>query len=311
MPTPAVLFDTLAQVDPRFVLFALVFHLGNLGFRSLAWRNVLRAAYPDRRVPLLGIAGAYAGGVALNAFMPARAGDLAKIALARTRIRGSSVPTIAASMGVVSLFDAVVGAVVIALLAALGLIPGLPGLPALPAAPALVADHLALTGAAVAVLVSAAVFAARRFAPRMRAAWADLKAGASILSSPRRYATEVVPVQLSAWACRIATAYFLLAAFGVPATLTAAIIVVMAGGLSTLVPTPGGVGTQQVLLAYLLHATASTATIVSFSLGMQAAVTALNALIGASAAMLMLRTLRPAGVLRGYVRELRADTLDG
>ena len=304
MPTPAVLFDTLAQVDPRFVFVALVFHLANFGFRSLAWRNVLRAAYPDRRVPLLGIAGAYAGGVAINAFTPARGGDLAKIALARTRIRGSSVPTIAASMGVVSLFDAVVGAVVIVLLAALGLIPGLP---ALPAAPALVADHLALTAVAVAVLVGATVFAGRRFAPRLRAAWADLKAGASILSSPRRYATEVVPVQLSAWACRIGAAYFLLAAFGVPATLTAAIIVVMAGGLSTLVPTPGGVGTQQVLLAYLLHATASTATIVSFSLGMQAAVTALNALIGALAAMFMLRTLRPVGLLRAHVRELRAD----
>ena len=29
-----------------------------MGFRSVAWRNVLRAAYPDRSVPLAGIAGA-------------------------------------------------------------------------------------------------------------------------------------------------------------------------------------------------------------------------------------------------------------
>ena len=104
----------------------------------------------------------------------------------------------------------------------------------------------------------------------------ELKAGTAILGSPRRYVTEVVPVQLSAWACRIGAAYFLLAAFRVSATLPAAVIVVMVGGLSTLVPTPGGVGTQQVLLAYLLHATASTAALVSFSLGMQAAATTLN-----------------------------------
>ena len=101
--------------------------------------------------------------------------------------------------------------------------------------------------------------------------------------------------------------FFLLAAFGLPATLPVALIVVMAGGLSTIVPTPGGIGTQQVLLAYLLHATASTAAVVSFSLGMQAAVTTLNLCIGLAAAMLMLRTLRPAGVLRAHVRALRAE----
>ena len=307
MPTPAAVIDTFARVDPRLVVVALVFHLANIGLRSLAWRNVLRAAYPDRPVPLLGIAGAYAAGMALNAFTPARGGDVVKVALVRTRVRGSSVATIAASMGVLSLFDVVVAGVVILLLAVSGLLPALPGLPALPAAPGLIAEHPVLAAVGALLLVAGVTLAGRRFAPRLRSAWADLKAGASILSSPRRYATEVVPVQLSAWACRIGAAYFLLAAFGVPATLAAAVIVVVAGGLSTVVPTPGGVGTQQVLLAYLLHATASTATIVSFSLGMQAAVTTLNLCIGLAAAMLMLRTLRPAGALRAHVRALRAE----
>ena len=307
MPTPAAVWETLARVEPRYVAVALLFHLANIGFRSLAWRNVLRGAYPDRRVPFLGVAGAYAAGMALNAFTPARGGDLVKIALARTRIRGSSVPTIAASMGVVTLLDAVVAGVVILLLAAFGVLPALPGLPELPAAAGVVGTHPVLAAAGVALAAAVAVLAGRRFAPRLRSAWIDLKAGASILRSPRRYATEVVPVQLSAWACRIGAAYFLLAAFGVPATLAAAVIVVVAGGLSTVVPTPGGVGTQQVLLAYLLHATASTATIVSFSLGMQAAITTLNLCIGLAAAMLMLRTLRPAGALRAHVRALRAE----
>ena len=84
--------DFFAAADPRLALLALTLHLANIAFRSLAWTNVLRAAYPDRRVPLLGIAGAYAAGMALNSFVPARGGDVAKIALVRTRIRGSSVP---------------------------------------------------------------------------------------------------------------------------------------------------------------------------------------------------------------------------
>src|SRR4029079_18004051 len=122
-----------------------------------------------------------------------------------------------------------------------------------------------------------------------------------ILETPRRYVTTVVPLQLSAWTCRIGAAYFLLAAFHVPATISAAVIVVMVGGLSTLVPTPGGVGTQQVLLAFVLHATASTAIPVTFSLGMQATITTLNTLIGLTAAMLMLRTLRPASAIREHI----------
>jgi uncharacterized membrane protein YbhN (UPF0104 family) len=89
----------------------------------------------------------------------------------------------------------------------------------------------------------------------------------------------------------------------VPASLSAAAIVVVVGGLATLLPTPGGVGTQQVLLAYLLHTTASTATIVSFSIGMQATVTTLNLLVGLTAAMLMVRTLRPATAIRALRRD--------
>jgi uncharacterized membrane protein YbhN (UPF0104 family) len=217
------------------------------------------------------------------------------------------VPTIASSMGVVTLFDVVVGAGVIVTLAALGLLPAPPGLPALPAAPALVAEHLAITLPAALGLAAATLLVARRFRARLVAVWQNVKAGAAILGTPRRYLTEVAPIQLSAWVCRVGAAFFLLAAFGLPATLTAAVIVVMVGGLSTVVPTPGGVGTQQVLLAYLLHATASTAAVVSFSLGMQAAVTTLNAFLGAAALMLMFRTLRPASAVRAQLRTARRE----
>jgi uncharacterized membrane protein YbhN (UPF0104 family) len=297
--------ESLTRVDARLILVALAFHLGNLGFRSASWRNVLRAAYPDRRVPLLGIAGAYAAGVAINSFTPGRAGDLAKIALARTRIRGSSVPTIASSMAVLSLFDAVLAIAAIGLLSAFGLLPSPPGLPQLPAATAIVAGHPLPTAMALAALVATAFLLRRRVTPRLARLWAGLKVGTAILSTPRRYATEVVPLQLSAWVCRIGAAYFLLAAFGVPATVASAVIAVVVGGLSTLVPTPGGVGTQQLFVAYFLQTTASTATLVAFSLGMQATVSTVNILIGLTATMLMLRTVRPAKTMRAHLRSLR------
>ena len=307
MSTLDTALDSLSRVDPRLILVALLFHLANFGFRSAGWRNILRAAYPDRPVPLLGIAGAYAAGVALNSFMPARGGDAAKVVLVRARIPGSSVPTIVSSMGVVSLLDALIGGVAIAVLSAFGLLPSPPGLPQLPGVAPLVGRHVFVAIPAVLALLAAAVLLGRRFGPKLLGIWAGLKAGTAILKTPRRYATEVVPLQLSAWVCRIGAAYFLLGAFGVPATISSALIVVVAGGLSTLIPTPGGVGTQQLFVAYFLQATASTATLVTFSLGMQATITALNVVIGVTATMLMLRTLRPARALRAQVRGARVQ----
>jgi hypothetical protein len=62
--------------------------------------------------------------------------------------------------------------------------------------------------------------------------------------------------------------------------------------------TPGGAGTQQVMLALALSQTASATAVVSFSLAMQASVTAVNALLGIAAAMAMCGTLRPVRAVR-------------
>ena len=77
---------------PAAGALALLFHVANHVLRSVAWRNVLAAAYPAMRVPLLPIAGRLRRGVALNAVAPARGGDAVKVALARGALPGSSVP---------------------------------------------------------------------------------------------------------------------------------------------------------------------------------------------------------------------------
>jgi uncharacterized membrane protein YbhN (UPF0104 family) len=91
----------------------------------------------------------------------------------------------------------------------------------------------------------------------------------------------------------------LLAAFGLPATIAVAALVMVVGGASTVVPlTPGGAGTQQVLLALALSQTASAAAVVSFSVAMQASVTLINALLAVAAAMAVCGTVRPVRAVR-------------
>lgn len=295
-----VLTDAFGKLDPRYAAAALAFQAANLVFRAAAWRNVLVATYPNRRVSLLGMGAAYAAGVALNGFVPARGGEAAKVALARMQLPGSSVVSIASAGSVVLAFDALVGAGLILLAWLTGSLPRAPHLPAL---------LTSLTGHALVALAvtigcsAAALLVVRRFAGRFRALAGRARAGAAILGSPGRYLRTVVTMQVGAWLSRIGAAFFLLAAFGLPASPRLATLVVVLGGLSTLVPaTPGGMGAQQLLLMYALHGTVAAATALSFSVGMQVTVTLTNTLIGLLAVMVVFRTLRPLAAVNAAVR---------
>jgi uncharacterized membrane protein YbhN (UPF0104 family) len=113
----------------------------------------------------------------------------------------------------------------------------------------------------------------------------------------------VIPFQAAAWACRVGVAFALLAAFGLPATVPIAGLVVVAGGMSTLIPaTPGGAGTQQLLIVVALQQVASAATALSFSIGMQVGVTAVNTLLGLAALALLFGTIRPSAIRAGLRR---------
>jgi uncharacterized membrane protein YbhN (UPF0104 family) len=86
--------------------------------------------------------------------------------------------------------------------------------------------------------------------------------GGAILRTPGAYLRRVAVVQGGAWCCRIGVVFCLLAAFGLPASVSGAALVMILTGASTLVPlTPGGAGTQQVVLAYVLSERATTAAI--------------------------------------------------
>lgn len=278
--------DRLGALDGRWLAVALALQLGMLALRAIAWRNVLAAAYPQRQIRLLDVGAAYAAGVALNGYVPARGGEALKISLLRLRVPGSSMAGLAASSSVILAFDALMGAALITTAWSLGVVPALPRPSPL---------------AVLAVLAVAALGAALlRLSPRLRA---RLLEGTAILATPRVYLRRVVLAQLGAWTCRLGVAFSLLAAFHLHATVPLAALVVVAGGLSTLVPaTPGGAGTQQLLIVYALQKTASAASALSFSIGMQVAVTAVNTLVGLIALALVFQTLRPS-TIRAAIRD--------
>jgi glycosyltransferase 2 family protein len=283
------------HVDGDLLALALALQAANLLLRATAWRNVLVAAYPEERVPLLGVGASYVAGTALNSLAPARAGEALKVALARTQVRSSSVVTIAAAGSVVLVLDAIVGAGFLAAAWQSHALPHGPHLSVL----AHVRAHPAAAAIAAVVVAAGVAFAAHRLGCHARRLARKLVQGCTILRTPGLYARRVALPQLGAWACRVGVAFSLLLAFGLHATIPLALVVVVAGSASNLAPaTPGGAGTQQLLLVYALGGAASASAALSFSIGMQVGLTAVNAFVGLAAVMLLARTLHPLRAVR-------------
>jgi uncharacterized membrane protein YbhN (UPF0104 family) len=300
-----VFFDHLTDVNFRALGIALLFQALRLVVRTRAWRNIIAAAYPDTQVRWRSVLGAYLAGVGLNAITPARSGDILKLFLVHRRVEGSSYPTLAATLIVETLFDAVVGIALLVWAAHLGVLPSIHRLPKLPNIDvkpafqhpvALEIGALAL-GVAIGVLL---VVATRK----VRAFWQRVRQGFAILTDFGAYLRLVVTWQALSWVCRFATVFFMLRAFHLPANLHNALVVQIAQSLSTLLPiAPGGAGTEQGLLLYLFRGKASHSAVLSFSVGEHIAIVVLNVLLGIVAVLLTTRTLR----LRRLREEAKAD----
>jgi uncharacterized membrane protein YbhN (UPF0104 family) len=289
-----VFFHHLAAVDFGALGIALAFQALRLIVRTRAWRNIIAAAYPETRVRWRNVLGAYLGGVGLNAITPARSGDVLKLFLLRRRVEGSTYPTLAATLVVETLFDAVVGLALLAWAASLGVLPGIHSLPNLPNIdlrwayehPIVLEIAALVIGIGIGVLL---VVATRK----VQAFWQRVRQGFAILADFGDYVRRVVSWQALSWAFRLATVYFMLRAFHIPATVHNALIVQIAQSLSTLLPiAPGGAGTEQGLLLYLLRGKASRSALLSFSVGFHIAVVVLNVVLGAVSVMLITRSLR-------------------
>jgi uncharacterized membrane protein YbhN (UPF0104 family) len=99
--------------------------------------------------------------------------------------------------------------------------------------------------------------------------------------------------QVLSWVFRIASLFFFLRAFHVRATVHNALLAQTVDSLATLLPfSPGGAGTKQGLLVYVLRGQASSSQLLAFSVGTNIAIVVFNVAVAAVAVFLMLRTLR-------------------
>jgi len=125
----AEFFRHLSEIHWGTFFLALLCLLAMQLCRAWAWRNVLRAAYPEQRISFLRLAAAYLAGAGINAVVPAHAGDVTKVFLAKRQIPDSSYPAVTSSFLVQTVFDTSVGILVLLYAISQGLLPPLPQIP--------------------------------------------------------------------------------------------------------------------------------------------------------------------------------------
>ncbi len=276
------------------LLLGCLMHVLRLTARVRAWQNIIRAAYPEARVPFRDVFCAYWAGVGVNAITPARGGDVVKLYIAKHRVHKTTYPTLASTLLVETLFDFVFALCLLFAAVQMGLLPGIPDLPRIPAFDwSYAAEHRQLTAMVLTVLVAAIVLTTFWATKHVVAFWQRVKLGFAILGNWRVYVNQVVSWQALSWAFRIASVAFFLRAFHIPATWDTVLTVLVVGGLATTLPlTPGGLGTTQAVLVFALAGEASSSAILSFSVGMQLSTLVVNLVIGFSSIAAVLGTVR-------------------
>ena len=260
--------SAVAGASPGWLALGLGLHLLNQVARGRGWFAVVRAACPDepalrrRDVVAAWIAGAGAGGM-----FSARGGDAVRVLLLRRRVPEAGCPLIAGTIVAEGAGELAVGLALLAVALLAGVGPGL-GAPTSTLA-------LVIAALALAVLAGSRVAAVRRVASRVAMGCASLRC-------PRLYARTVLPWQLVSRVCRFAALACFLAAFSLPVTPLAVLLVMFAQGSGRLVPfAPAAVGATVAMLAAsfgpVTGAAVPTSQLAAFFIGMSTVLTVVGA----------------------------------
>ena len=281
----------LAEINPGALAIALVFFGVYLTLRSRAYFHVLRAAYPDEQILWRRIWGAYVAAYGFNNVIPARGGDVIKLFLVKNSIPGATYSAVGASFFVEMVFDAVMGVFILGFAFTQGVFPKPPDFAKLNAFDlSFFAGHPRFTLFLLTLLAAVGLMGFALLSRRVRAFWARVRQGLTILRDRRRYLREVFAVQFAGWLCRFTAFWFLLDAFNIGGSVKNVLLVLGVNAVAAAVPfTPGGAGVQQAFLVKVFAGTAAASTVAAYSVGQQIAIAAISFALGLAAVFFIFR----------------------
>jgi hypothetical protein len=302
-----------AGVHPTALVAGTVLYLAAKAVRTRAWFTILRTAFPEATgLRPRDVMRAYLAGSGINVILPARGGDVVKLAMLRRRIEGSRYPTLAATLVPETLFESAVGVGLVLWALASGFLPVPTMSGKLPAHDAgLVLRHPVLAALGAATALAVGWWLARRLRT-------PLRHGTAILRSPGRFVTGVASWQALARLIRLGAIAAFMAAFGLPLTPATVLLVMAAQGAGrVLLVGPVSAGLRVAMLSYGFVATTGhsvdIAAITAFTVGAgavqgMAGLVAALTILGVECetwsprrALAMARTWGPARARAGHV----------
>jgi uncharacterized membrane protein YbhN (UPF0104 family) len=276
----AGVFARIGDISVYWLLLALVLKTAESAFIGLAWRNILRAAYPDSKLSFKTAWGASQGGTAINAIAPAQAGTAAMIGIFRSSIPGSTVAGVTTAAFVQAAFFTAVSILMVIGVAIFRPSSVSKGSPS-DETGNFVAAHpwvIALVMVAAAAIL---YFLWPRLKPKLVDTWHKAKEGAAIFRDWHRYARQVALPSGASYCCRIGVNIVFMAAFGIPVTAFTVFLIASSHMLSGLFAiTPGGVGQTQALDIATLRGRAASGDVAAFSITQDSVMTIWNVVLG-------------------------------
>ena len=282
--------DAVAGAHAGLLIAAVALHVSAQVCRGLAWHGVLSAPWPGvtrRRACAWHVCGAGLSGV-----LSTRGGDAVRIALARRDLRGATWPALAGTLCAEGSFETVFGLAVALVAVRLGV-------------GTVHAPPPALVGAVAFAALVLLVLAAR--SDRGRCLLREVGRGLAVLREPRRWASRVLPWQVTSRVLRLGAATCFLLAFDLPVAPAVVLAACAAQGSGGVVPLPGaGPATIAAALLVALPVAAGhpvdPAAVAALAVVWPAALTA----VGVTLSTVLLAVLSGARTPRGLLRAARA-----
>jgi uncharacterized membrane protein YbhN (UPF0104 family) len=242
-------WGTLDGAAVTLIAAAVVANLASVAAKIAVWRRTLAVTPDGAQIRHRDLTPAVFIGFLVNTIVPARLGEVAKLAIVgrRTRERGAAVPATALAGSLAA--EQIVLAAALVLVAAAGTA-------ASSSAPIWVMATLAVMSASVVVLAVSAARLERlvtRLPGRAGPAAAEALSHARAAFSGRDRGLGALGLAIASWAFQIAGIVFTLQAFGLPHSIQAASAVFVASTLVGIVPlVPGNVGVFSAAVAAAL-----------------------------------------------------------
>jgi uncharacterized protein (TIRG00374 family) len=254
------------RVEWSWVVVAIGLNLLSVVARALAWRTVVHEALPDRPPPFGRLFSAFSIGLLANAVLPARTGELARVAvLTRRYPRGRGyTATLLGTVFTHRLFDVIPAMLLVVYVLLTAKIP-----------------DWALTSLAIAAAVGGILFVVALVTSRLRKPVVDelsrlrrllamARVGLEVLRSPAGVAVAIL-FQCLGWLLQLFAVWTSMKAFGIDAPLPAAGLVLVLMNVATIFPLwPGNIGLMQAAVALpLVSYGVAYTTGFAFGLGLQ------------------------------------------